>query len=96
MGCNDSNNNDKQTRVVRDTTITTANAYAEIFLDSVLLEDFIAKEVKTDSIAHYMRNFYNSRNYSFAWFDDKGLTVQANGFWNAHDREVLQTSDSGI
>ncbi len=66
IGCNDSNGDDKQTRVVRDNTITPANAYSEIFLDSVLLEDFIAKEVKTDSIAHYMRNFYNSRNYNFA------------------------------
>lgn len=63
MGCNDNKNNEKQTKVGRDNTITPANAYSEIFLDSVLLEDFIAKEVKTDSIAHYMRNFYNSRNY---------------------------------
>jgi murein L,D-transpeptidase YcbB/YkuD len=96
MSCNNSKSNDKQTRVVRDTTITPANAYSELFLDSSSLEEFIDKEVKTDSIAHYMRNFYNSRNYSFAWFDDKGLTVQANGFWNAHDRVVLQTSDSSI
>ncbi|MEJ7828589.1 MAG: L,D-transpeptidase family protein [Segetibacter sp.] len=95
-GCNYSKSDDKQLRVVRDTTITPANAYSEIFLDSMLLEDFIAKEVNTDSIAHYMRNFYNSRNYSFAWFDDNGLTVQAEGFWNAHDRVVLQASDSSI
>ena len=95
-GCNNSKSDDKQLRVVRDTTITPANAYSEIFLDSMLLEDFIAKEVNTDSIAHYMRNFYNSRNYSFAWFDDNGLTVQAEGFWNAHDRVVLQASDSSI
>ncbi len=72
MGCNNSKSNDKQTRVVRDTTITPANAYSEIFLDSISLEDFIAKEVNTDSIALYMRNFYNSRNYNFAWFDDSG------------------------
>jgi murein L,D-transpeptidase YcbB/YkuD len=96
MGCKNSKSNDKQIRVVRDTTITPANAYSEIFLDSVLLEDFIAKEVKTDSIAHYMRNFYNSRNYNFAWFDANGLTVQAEGFWNAHDRVVKQKTDSNI
>ncbi len=94
-GCNDSKSNDKKI-VVRDTTITPENAYSEIFLDSLLLEDFIAKEVKTDSIAHYMRNFYNSRNYNFAWFDAKGLTVQAEGFWHAHDRTVRQTNDSSI
>jgi hypothetical protein len=95
-GCNESKSNNKQTRVARDNTITPANAYSEIFLDSVFLENFIVKEVKTDSIAHYMRNFYNSRNYNFAWFDGNGLTVQAEGFWNAHDRVVLQTSDSTI
>ncbi len=27
-----------------------------------------------------MRNFYNSRNYSFAWFNEDGLTQQAQGF----------------
>jgi murein L,D-transpeptidase YcbB/YkuD len=96
MSCKQGKSNDKQKRVVRDTTITPANAYSEIFLDSVLLENFIIKEVKTDSIAHYMRNFYNSRNYNFAWFDANGLTIQAEGFWNAHDRVILQTNDSSI
>ncbi len=85
-----------QTKVLRDTSITPANAYTELFLDSLLLEVFISKEVKEDSIALYMRNFYNSRNYSFAWFDDNGLTVQAEGFWNAHNRVVRQTNDSSI
>ena len=53
-GCNESRNV-KPPKTVRDTTIIASNAYSEIFLDSLLLEDFIDKEVKTDSIAHYMR-----------------------------------------
>ncbi|MGI8637050.1 MAG: hypothetical protein ACR2KZ_16775, partial [Segetibacter sp.] len=81
---------------IRDTSLTTANAFSQLFLDSLNLEHFIGKEVSGDSMANYMRSFYNSRNYSFAWFDDNGLTVQAEGFWNAHNRVVRQTNDSSI
>jgi len=93
-GCN--NHRKAETQTVRDTSITAANAYSKLFLDSVALEKFIAAEVTSDTIASYMRNFYNARNYSAAWFDEDGLTVQAQGFWNAHDNTVKQYSDSSI
>jgi len=80
----------------RDTTITTANAFSQLFLDSINLEQFLEKEVSGDSITNYIRSFYNSRNYSFAWFDEDGLTVQAQGFWSAHDIDLKQASDSSI
>ena len=80
----------------RDTTITIVNAYSKFFIDSTALEIFISTEVTSDSIANYMRNFYNSRNYSSAWFDEEGLTLQAQAFWNAHDKVVKQSTDSSI
>lgn len=80
----------------RDITITTANAFSQLFLDSMALEHFLKKEVKGDSLANYIRSFYNSRNYSFAWFNEDGLNAQAQGFWSAHDMLVKQTSDSSI
>jgi len=43
-----------------------------------------------------MRSFYNARNYGYAWFDEDGLTAQAQGFWSAHDMAVKKGSDSGI
>ncbi len=80
----------------RDTTITNANAFSQLFFDSLNLEHFLEKEVSGDSMANYMRSFYNARNYSFAWFDEDGLTVQAQGFWTAHNMVVKEASDSSI
>lgn len=65
---------------VRDYSITKANAYNDIFLDSISFEKFITDNVTDDSIIENMRDFYNVRNFEFAWFDSKGLTEQALGF----------------
>lgn len=94
--CNELQIRPGKNATIRDTTITPANAFSQLFLDSLNLEHFINKEVAGDSISNYMRSFYNSRNYSFAWFDEDGLTVQAQGFWSAHDMVVKQASDSSI
>ena len=85
-------NNDKNSSVVtapkekkiskRDYSITSENAYNDLFLDSVAVENFIGKNNITDSIARRMRSFYNARNYQFAWFSSNGLTEQAFGFWS--------------
>jgi len=94
--CNEASVKQEKNITTRDTTITTANAFSQLFFDSLNLEQFLEKEVSGDSIANYMRSFYNSRNYTFAWFDEDGLTVQAQGFWSAHDMVVKQASDSSI
>ena len=96
FSCNDVSQKQVGTVTKRDTTITTANAFSQLFLDSLNLEHFLEKEVTGDSMANYMRSFYNSRNYSFAWFHEDGLTIQAQGFWSAHDMLVKQASDSSI
>ncbi len=69
----------------RDYSINQSNAYSDVFLDSMALEQFIATKHISDSVARRMRSFYNSRNYQFAWFSSDGLTEQARGFWNLHD-----------
>lgn len=82
--------------IPRDTTITIANAYSNLFMDSLILEKFISKEINSDSLALQLRNFYNARNYGFAWFDENGPTLQAEGFWNAHKKIVNKSGDSSI
>ncbi|MGK2860567.1 MAG: L,D-transpeptidase family protein [Chitinophagaceae bacterium] len=82
--------------VPRDTTITIANAYSNLFVDSLMLENFISKEITSDSLALQLRNFYNTRNYGFAWFNENGPTLQAEGFWNAHKQVLKQSGDSSI
>lgn len=64
----------------RDYSVTKENAYNDLFLDSSAFEKFIAGAAPGDSIVENLRDFYNIRNFEFAWFDSKGLTEQALGF----------------
>jgi len=72
----------------RDYSINVNNAYNNIFLDSMSMENFIIEKKLPDSISRRMRSFYNARNYQFAWFSSQGLTEQALGFWNLHNYET--------
>lgn len=95
--CNDSQGSEKKkSKKVssRDYSITKENSYSTLFLDSMDMENFIAKEQVPDSIARRMRSFYNTRNYQYAWFSDDGLTEQARQFWNLHDYITTYHDDS--
>lgn len=78
----------------RDYSITKANSYSTLFIDSMDMENFIASEQVPDSIARRMRSFYNTRNYQYAWFSDDGLTEQARAFWNLHDYVTTYDDDT--
>ncbi len=64
----------------RDYSITKENAYNDLFLDSLSFDSFLKVNTIEDSISENMLDFYNVRNFQFAWFDSKGLTEQALGF----------------
>jgi len=76
----------------RDMSITEANAYSDLFLDSNAVESFIQKEKLNDSSATAMRNFYRVRNYQYAWFTSDGPTEQARGLWSLYASEGDSTS----
>jgi hypothetical protein len=80
----------------RDASITKANSYSDLFLDSAALGNFIKQNKIGDSIARRLRSFYNTRNYQFAWFTSNGLTEQARGFWNLHDYVTTYDTDSSL
>lgn len=80
----------------RDMSITTGNAYSDLFMDSTELENFLAQKQVSDSIKRRMRSFYNTRNYQFAWFASDGLTEQARGFWNIHEYYTAYSSDTSL
>ena len=89
IACNDNDNESipsvspKQKKISkRDYSITKENAYNDLFLDSMDVENFIGKNNVADSLAIRIRSFYNTRNYQFAWFSSNGLTEQAFGFWS--------------
>ena len=80
----------------RDYSITPANSYNDLFLDSNRVEQFLASEKLPDTLARRIRSFYNARNYQFAWFSSDGLTEQARGFWNLHSYYTKYSEDSSL
>ncbi len=82
IACNQQKTAEKKSKKIskRDYSITKANAYNDIFLDSMSVENYIEKNALPDSIAQRMISFYNARNYEFAWFSSAGLSEQAMGF----------------
>jgi murein L,D-transpeptidase YcbB/YkuD len=80
----------------RDRSITAANSYSNLFLDSLAMEKFIEEKKIDAPLARRIRSFYNTRNYQFAWFSSDGLTEEARGFWNLHDYINTYGNDSTL
>ncbi len=80
----------------RDTTITIRNAYSRLFFDSTAMEAFIHKEYIQDSLADKLRNFYNGRNYQYAWFDEKGIAEFAGTFLHLQKQYIDYSRDSSL
>src|SRR5690348_7713505 len=78
----------------RDFSITKANSYSDLFLDSASLDDFIARHHVPDSVASRMISFYNTRNYQYAWFNSDGFTEEAQAFWNLFDHYLTTSGDT--
>lgn len=76
--------------VERDMSITTENAYSDLFLDSAAVETYIQTQKLNDETARKVRSFYNSRNYQAAWMSSMGFTEQGRGFWGtaANEKEA--------
>jgi L,D-transpeptidase YcbB len=95
-GSNEETSEQKEEKKIskRVYSINKNNSYSDLFLDSLVMEKYIADKKVPDSIARRIRSFYNTRNYQFAWFTGKGLTEQARGFWNLHDYHTTYNHDS--
>ena len=82
--------------VVADTSITTGNAYSNLFIDSSALSKFITENTVNETDAKGMVNFYKNRNYQFAWFSQEGLTEQGRGFWSLYSYDEKRSADKGL
>jgi L,D-transpeptidase YcbB len=80
----------------RDTSISVNNSYSELFFDSLQLENFIALQNIKDSLAAAMRNFYNQRNYQYAWFFKEGMADYATTFMSQQEEYMNYSRDSSI
>jgi len=95
-GADDDKEEAKKNISKRDYSITKANSYSDLFLDSMAMEKQIAAKNLDEKIARRLRSFYNTRNYQFAWFSSNGLTEQARAFWNLHDYVTTYDNDTSL
>ena len=96
VACNSSASENNKTVATRDTTITENNAYSNLELDSTTLDNYIKQNKVNATIARKMLNFYENRNYHFAWFSNDGLTEQARAFYNLHNMYIKAKIDTSI
>ena len=80
----------------RDTSITVSNSYAEMFFDSVALEKFIVSEALHDSAARRLHDFYNGRNYQFAWFLKQSVAPYVSSFMDLQNEYIVYSGDSSL
>jgi murein L,D-transpeptidase YcbB/YkuD len=80
----------------RDLSITPANSYNDLFLDSADVANFISDKKLNDTLTRRIRSFYNARNYQYAWFASDGLTEQARQFWNLHEYFTTYSNNKSL
>jgi murein L,D-transpeptidase YcbB/YkuD len=100
---------ESDTLIARNTAIDPDRAYSNLFLDTAELDQFISQQHLNDTLSLELHNFYNARNFQYAWFDQDGLSEQALAFsslyqyskdsstgrkWLDRELDVLQTGDT--
>ena len=86
----------KKKPVVRDVTITPTTSFNQLFFDSIDVNIFLANRPELSSFAKQYNDFYNARNFEFAWFDSTGLSEQAHNFFNLQNNYINNLNDSSI
>lgn len=81
-----------------DVTIDTSNAFNQMFIDSNLVNAFLATENAAigDTLSQRIKSFYNSRNYQFAWFSPEGVPEHTASFWNLLKNYLNYSRDSTV
>jgi L,D-transpeptidase YcbB len=86
----------KKEKVVRDTTITPNTSFNEVFFDSAVVASFLSTHNEYDSFHQQFSDFYQQRNYEYAWFDSAGISEQAHNFFNLQNNYISTLGDSSI
>lgn len=82
--------------VIRDTSITVATSFNDLFMDSVELDQFLKNNTTYQAYTEQFTDFYKDRNYGYAWFDSSGLTEQASNFRNLQLNYISSFEDSSL
>jgi murein L,D-transpeptidase YcbB/YkuD len=87
----------KQKRaVVRDTSITKTTSFNNLFFDSLGISHFLQAHPDLQPFEEQYQDFYKERNFQYAWFDNKGITEQANHFLNLLNSTAQDLQDSSL
>ncbi|HEV7331489.1 MAG TPA: L,D-transpeptidase family protein [Flavisolibacter sp.] len=76
--------------------VSVEDAYSDLVLDSLAIEKFISSHNIEKSKADYLRDFYQSRDYQYAWFTQDGLDEHGRAFWNLHNNFLNYAQDSSL
>ena len=96
FGCKQTGNEAQAQVTPRDTSINLGTSYSEIFFDSLQMERFIYGQTMHDSLKKRIRNFYNARNYQFAWFFKDGMADYASSFYDAYTDYNNYSQDTAL
>lgn len=94
--CNNSQEKTPPSVAPRDTTINATNSYSELFFDSATMEKYIVAEKIPDTLADRIRNFYNQRNYQYAWFLDGTIAEYVPTFIEMQNNYIAYSGDSSL
>jgi len=94
--CYSCKNGKSRKPVIRDTSITSATSFNNLFFDSTRLAIFLNNHPQFKSFTDQFNDFYKDRNYAYAWFDSTGLAEQALNFNNLQQNYITSFSDSSI
>jgi murein L,D-transpeptidase YcbB/YkuD len=95
-GCRQTGNVITGQVVPRDTTISSSGSYSEFFFDSTKMESFFSNHRLHDSLKKRIRNYYNGRNYQYAWFFKEGVADHASSFYDIYNDYLNYSSDSSL
>jgi murein L,D-transpeptidase YcbB/YkuD len=73
-----------------------ATAFSKLFLDSTKLKKFIKEQVAGGKAAEQLGDFYNRRNYQYAWFTEDGIAEHTRSFWNLHNNYISNFGDTAL
>ena len=89
-------NSNKKKVVYRNDSINPQTSYNNRFLDSTHLENFIESQDSLKKYRDQFFQFYEQRNFEFAWFDSDGMTEQAHSFYNLQENLINNLNDSSL
>ena len=91
---------DEKTHLSRESSSNLAYAeapgYSDLYLDSLVVEQYISKHAVLEAKADNIRDFYQNRSYQYAWFAGDGLDEHGRAFWNLHNNFLNYSQDSSL